>query len=503
MTALLLAFLISGNSPSLPDVVANVRKAVLDSSGESVWNETLLKGKATFNGVEDKYSLQFQPNGCFLQIIQGPLGQSYGSDGKAFWQIDRSGATRQLAFEDVDRTNAITLLLTDRWLDPKTKVNATLERGSPTDTTYKIHFKPRDTGLDETVRIDPQTWLPVSAEFEIASSKTVVEMKDWKTAGQLKIPFLVKVTNEGLTDIFQINEAIEVKTSVPEIYQLQDKSPTDWTYSSSLSSALETKRASSGHVLVHPRINGVDVGWFILDSGAESMIIDPAAADELHLPKVGLEAVVGVGGTVQEPFRTANTFELGPATINKVTFVEIDLRQLSDVFKVKLSGIVGFDFFRRFIVRMNLAKPSVEVFEPTSFKLSTGSWTKLLFSTGNPAVLASFEGGHQAWFRLDTGANGSVTFHSPAVEQFHLLQGRETTDASMAGVGGSTEAKFGKLAWFELGGKRFEKVDATFSLAKTGAFADRYLAGNIGQDLMEPFVVVFDFGGSRVALVSS
>lgn len=102
---------------------------------------------------------------------------------------------------------------------------------------------------------------------------------------------------------------------------------------------------------------------------------------------------------------------------------------------------------------------------------------------------------------MDTGANGSVTFHAPAVERLHLLDNRQTTPANMAGVGGMTEARIGKIAWFELGGHRFEKVEATFSTAKSGAFADKYLAGNIGQDLMEPFTVVFDFGGSRVAFL--
>jgi len=123
------------------------------------------------------------------------------------------------------------------------------------------------------------------------------------------------------------------------------------------------------------------------------------------------------------------------------------------------------------------------------------------FSSGNPAVQATYEGDHKGWFRLDTGANGTVTFHAPIVEKLHMLVGRDTNSGAMAGVGGSTDARVGKIKWFELGGHRFENLVAVFSLAKIGAFADRYLAGNIGQDLMEPFTVVFDFGGSRVAFL--
>jgi len=482
------------------DVLANVRNAVSPPASKDAWSETVLKGRAVFNGVDGKYTLRFQPEGSFFQAIQGPLGETYGSDGKTFWQIDRTGASRRLAFEDVDRTEALILVLTDRWLDPNTHVNATIEHQDAIATDYRIHFKPRGTGLDEFVTIDPKTWLPKSAEFEIASSKTVVELSDWRPAGTVRVPCKAKVTNEGLTDVFTV-ESIAQTVGQPSSYSPPDTTPQDTAFDSMLSATVETKRAVSGHVLVHPRVNGKDIGWFILDSGAESMIIDPAAADSLKLPKVGKEAVVGVGGAVQEAFRTADEFSLGPASMKNVTFVEIDLHQLSDIFKVKLSGIVGYDFFRRFIVQLDISKPSVAIQDVTSYRLPSGTWSKILFSTGNPAVQATFEGGYQDWFRLDTGANGSVTFHAPAVERLHLLNNRQTTPANMAGVGGVTEAKIGKLAWFELGGHRFEKVDATFSLAKSGAFADKYLAGNIGQDLMEPFTIVFDFGGSRVAFL--
>jgi hypothetical protein len=168
---------------------------------------------------------------------------------------------------------------------------------------------------------------------------------------------------------------------------------------------------------------------------------------------------------------------------------------------VKLAGIVGYDFFRRFIVQVDMLKPSVQIDSVTDFHLDRGDWSKMEFSSGNPAVQATFEGDRKGWFRLDTGANGKVVFHAPTVEKLKLLDGRNATPVGMAGVGGTTDAKMGKLAWFELGGHRFENLDAVFSLAKVGAFADRYLTGNIGQDLMEPFTVVFDFGGSRVAFL--
>lgn len=483
------------------DVVANVRSAVRVSSYQGSTRDTVLSGTAEYRGVPHKYRLQFEPGGKFCQTIDGKLGQTLGCDGKNFWQIDSSGATRHLAFEDVDRVETLLFLLTDFWLDPNAPVECSAPVPSRSDGSYTVHVALRVSGLEETVHIDPNTWLPTSAEFEIASSKTKIVLTDWRDAGPVKVPFLVRVTVEGLTDTYRVEEAHEFNEPKPGVFSMPDIVPNDIAYDKTVAPQIETKRAESGHILVHPRVDGKDVGWFILDSGADSMVIDQATADKLSMPKLGKDSVVGVGGVVQEPFRTASTFTLGPATVQNVNFLEVDLHQLSDIFKVPLAGIVGFDFFRRFIIQVDLRKPLVEIDNVSDFHLQRGDWSIMEFSSGNPAVQATFEGNRKGWFRLDTGANGSVTFHSPAVDHLHLLSGRETQSAGMAGVGGTTEARIGTMAWFELGGHRFEGVPTVFSLAKVGAFADRYLTGNIGQDLMEPFTMVFDFGGSRVAFL--
>ena len=501
MTTLLLAALLAHRTPTLADVIANVRTAVAITSPIPKWEETDLKGTSQFRGVSSGYELRFEPNGKFVQAVDSKLGQTFGWDGRNFWEIDLGGATRHLAFEDVDRVQSLVFLLTDFWLDTSAPLDLSLASSAPSKGLYTIISTSHVSGLEERIDIDAKTWLPVSAEFDIAASKTKISLSDWKVAGGIRVPTLARQTAEGLTDTFRVEEIHEAKASPASTFTIPAYSPKDIEFRTDLPSSIECKRAESGHILLHPLVNGKDIGWFILDSGADSMIIDKAAADTLNLPKIGKETVVGVGGAVQEPFRTASDLKLGPATMRGLTFLEIDLHALSDLFKVKLAGIIGFDFFRRFIVQVDLKTPAVDLFDVSTYHLQRGDWSKMEFSSGNPVVQATFEGDRKGWFRLDTGANGKVVFHSPAVEKLKLLDHRETSAVGMAGVGGTSDARMGKLAWFELGGHRFEAVDAVFSQAKTGAFADRYLTGNIGQDLMEPFTVVFDFGGSRVAFL--
>jgi hypothetical protein len=123
----------------------------------------------------------------------------------------------------------------------------------------------------------------------------------------------------------------------------------------------------------------------------------------------------------------------------------------------------------------------------------------VLFSHKHPAVRARFEGDREGVFRLDTGSDDTVTFHTPAVERFKLLGGRSTAPTRSGGVGGISSGQTGTLEWFELGGHRFERPKVGFATAREGAFADDYMVGNIGTGFLGAFVMVFDYTNRRIA----
>jgi hypothetical protein len=128
-------------------------------------------------------------------------------------------------------------------------------------------------------------------------------------------------------------------------------------------------------------------------------------------------------------------------------------------------------------------------------------WETLVIDQRIPHVRAKFEG-HEGLFRLDTGVgSGTVSMHEPAVRELKLLEGRETTDAKAGGVGGFESVKSGELAWFEIAGKRMEKVKADFATEAKGAFADPWSLGNIGGGLLRPWVLVTDYTRGRVGFV--
>ena len=112
------------------------------------------------------------------------------------------------------------------------------------------------------------------------------------------------------------------------------------------------EEAQSSHVLVRPLIDGVDVGPFILDTGASGLVISGAAAERLNLRSFGEVWVSGVAGKVPCNFRRGKTLELGPITIDAPVFMEMSVGGIVSGSSEPVAGIVGFDVFKSAVLEV-------------------------------------------------------------------------------------------------------------------------------------------------------
>lgn len=267
-----------------------------------------------------------------------------------------------------------------------------------------------------------------------------------------------------------------------------------------IAAELEVKRAPTGHLLVRPRINGQEAGWFIFDTGAGIEVISTPHVERLGLTGAGSVEAVGVGGGENAKLVKAGALALGPMTLTDHVMMVSDLAFLTPHLGEEIVGVIGFGVLSRCIAEMDLSEGRVALHAPDEGALQGLAWTDLVLEGRVPAVRAMFEG-HEGVFRLDTGSNGHVTFHQPAVKKWKLIADRELTDTKLGGVGGFVAAKEGTLAWFEIGGLRTEDVPASFAIEAKGTFADTKRDGNIGVELLKPFTLYFDYAGERIAFV--
>lgn len=498
--------LVRQDLPSTAVVLENTRKAVSYAQFLKVDRGVIATGKAVFYGMPSTYSLHFTKSGEFVEttVAKAPFGdfrQSNGFDGKDQWESDWTGMTTNLDLEDKEGQATTNAFLTYGWLAKNSPLKLAVNTKESDASKITLDLSVPTGFYVAKISIDRKTWLPLRLSRNTPSGEEVWELSSYQEALKFKFPRKIRQLDGGSWSEFNIEKVEQAPTFIRNPFEPVRTRPNDTTFDSSVKPDCEFRRAFSGHLLVHPKVNGKDLGWFILDSGAGSMVIDKTVAETNNFAAFGEIPVSGIGGTELTNFRVADSLTLGPATIKNPVFIQYDLSQLGMVFGVKVVGIIGYEFFARTMIELDFPKKEMRVFEPGKFALDGGVWEKIRFSSRHPIVQAKFEGDRQGWFRLDTGSDGSVTFHGPTVAKYELLKNRETRTVKLGGVGGTIDAQIGPIDWFELAGKKFAKPRVTFMKGNEGPLADAYTDGNIGMQFLSPFRLIFDYSNSRIAFV--
>jgi hypothetical protein len=228
------------------------------------------------------------------------------------------------------------------------------------------------------------------------------------------------------------------------------------------------------------------------------MMIDEKVADRLGMTALGRGVSTGADGRPRDAtFRRARSFQVGRLTYANPLLLALDLSQSSAPPGERRSGVIGYDVFARAIVEFG-AGGVVTFCDPATYRLPRGgSWQGLEHLDLTPAVHTRMEGNRNALFQIDTGAAGTVDFYSQFVDSARLLDGRQTKQETTSGAGGSFDVLTGRIAWIELGGRRFDNVEASFRRTPTREGA----AGVIGREITGRFVTVFDYPGHRIAFL--
>ena len=478
-------------------------------SGAAIERGLRMTGTAVVADVPTTYTLLMAADGRFRLEVAGRFGGTSGFDGQTAWRADGSGAVQRLVMEERDVLLLSTWALTGRLFEPDAPVRLTpagMEKG---DSLYDVRFE----GAREVAKLTLAE--PSRRPVQLARESWRGEQR-WTYSDHAKlaghyIPRRVVHTIAGQTqEELRLVEAGFEAGIDRRLFVKPDAGPADTRFDPHVSARVQAMRTVTGHILVRPEVDGQDLGWFVLDSGAGVSILTPAAAASARMPALGRTVAGGAGpASVTGSFRQGRDFRLGPATIEGMLFLEMDLTMLAEAFGVPIAGVVGYDLFMRSIVRVDMLEPRVEVHDPAGFQLESitgrpgpGRWEELILYQNHPHVRGRFEGNRDGIFRIDTGGGqAAVLFHAPAVVALGLLTGRDVRSVRIGGAGGQVEGKMAPIAWFEIGGKRFEPLEVILALPGSGALDDPCTEGTLGGAVLGAFTLVFDYARERIAMI--
>jgi hypothetical protein len=483
-------------SADLDKVLEHARTAARRDAWSALEHGLRLGGTTDLAGMDADFELFFAPDGRYRYDMDGGMARTVAFDGRDVALRERAGPTVHQLLGDREGWHYSEWIHSGYWLEDACPIRTEVLR--MTEDAASVALMLPDSTVPAMLVLDRETWLPRELRMETLGTEAVLSFSEYELVEGIPIAHKVVSSAAGQVNELRVLDARPASADPGSRYVAPAQ---DVHFDPTRAADVELKRVPSGHLLVHPLIEGRDMGWFILDSGAGQNCIDPTVADALDLDAFGSVPAVGVAGTVLARFRQGHVLELGPMRLDDPVYVELDLSFLAPVFGVEVAGICGYDVFARSVVELDLAETTLALYDPNAFQLGAGDWGDLALDGGVPSVRCRFEGDREGMFKLDLGDSGGVSFYSPAVEAYALLDGREVTSSRVGGVGGSGRAFDGTIDWFEVGGRRVENPPATFSQAETGVFASSVAVGNLGTLLLSSFRLVFDYPHGRMAFV--
>lgn len=263
-------------------------------------------------------------------------------------------------------------------------------------------------------------------------------------------------------------------------------------------------RLVNNHIVVDVRIDGKGPFPFLVDTGGHD-ILTPATLRTLGLRPIGATPSFGAGEQANTSgYVRVARIDAGGAVLTGQTMITLDFSPPA-VEGLTLGGMLGVEFFERFVVRIDYGAKTISFIDPRRFdasaKASAGTAVPFDFYEHMPQVTGAIDG-RLARFDIDTGSRSDVTFTRPFVEAAGLRAaypgGVTITDGW--GVGGPARSYVVRLRKLSLGGVMVDRPIAGLSAAKVGSFADEGSDGNVGSGLLKRFAVTFDYAHRHLYL---
>jgi predicted aspartyl protease len=111
-------------------------------------------------------------------------------------------------------------------------------------------------------------------------------------------------------------------------------------------------------IVVPVIINGHGPYKFLLDTGSTKSILSTKIADTLALPRLRTEMLFSAGGNLPVTARTLSLLQVG---ITRVKNAEIAVGNLPLMKTLKVDGLLGSDYLRRFKVSIDYDNMIVDI----------------------------------------------------------------------------------------------------------------------------------------------
>ncbi len=478
----------------------------------------LVRAESTEDGVAGHVEEWIGAGGWRRVTTQGSRTRIEVCRGDVAWERDWNGKVQELRGRDRrgEQTEAyIAALLfggSVREIAADDNPDAKLTAGDDPGGGDVIAFAPADATPFQ-VFIDKTTGLPAKFVWKPSGHTVTLTPSEWKETGGLKFPHALRreSPDDGTADTIAVHEIVTGGSKARTSFARPDDGPKDYRFASGTEAGGIPFNFENDHLMVLASVNGSKPIWFMLDTGAEATIINKARVAELGVRPFGASSISGGGNSTDFAFAEVARLTIGGAELLNQRDGVIDLTGLEKIYGMPMGGLLGYDFYSRFIVRVNYDAKTLDLLEPSSFAYSgSGSRVPFVLEGGQPHVASTITVPSldpiAADMVIDAGAADTVNLASPFVREHRLLEFARKKPAGGPNTMAGSEKEFfaqtsvrGKLASLTLGEFRLEDIPSNLMVGTKGGYASTSFSGTIGEGVLHRFNGIYDY--SRNVLI--
>jgi hypothetical protein len=410
-------------------------------------------------------------------IIHGESAEESGFDGR-LWNFVNGAPNR------VDLPSAVADQRAKMWI--RQKGFRTL--GKPGESQRRVSvdgLSPIDLTFDPATRRVSQAI--VHGEY----GPVIMTFGDWRRVGPYDYPFRQQLKDDEGEQVDLAKSVRVIRTVPASLLSAPAKAEGAHLASIVVTIPFTATGRSKTHLLVPATVDGQPTS-FVFDTGGAN-ILTTDAAKRFSIASSGGMNIGGVGeGSETGGFGLVNHVAIGGAELADQSFVIVPSFFPPENGKPSpIAGLLGYEFLAHFVTTIDYRAETITF--RSEVPADQRGVRLPFFSDGHGIAVEASINGKPGLVSFDTGDGGTLTLFPAFTESHRLDTGTAEATSSGGGVGGAVKATSGTLNHFTVGGLDFPNLPVSFSKNGSGAFASRFLAGNLGGLVLRCFRITFDF----------
>lgn len=255
---------------------------------------------------------------------------------------------------------------------------------------------------------------------------------------------------------------------------------------------------SGGVMVVKAKLNDIpDSLNFILDTGSGGISLDSATCARLKLKLIPSDTVItGMGNSHKVSFVFNQSLHFPGLTVDKLNFHVNDYDVLTSVYGEKIDGIIGYSFFRRYIVKINFDSSKLEVYSPGEIEYPKYGTTLHPVFTTLPILNLNIKDKRKTDFNFyfDTGAGLCFLMSDRfSKDSGILLPKRKPLFTQAEGMGGKIQMRTTVIKMVQIGRYKFRNVPTYLYSDEYNVTSYPNVGGLVGNDLLRRFNLIINY----------